>query len=344
MEFLPGISGLKVRWVVPHRTGNALMKVVQAIHGWLHALILMPFTDVVHIHSAAYVSFFRKTLFFMLARLFRRPVVWHLHAPNTDFVDFFGRPDRIGRFARWVLRQAESVVVLSESWIDIASDILPSVGVEAIYNPIPSIGDEPDAAPGDTGMRILYLAHLIPRKGYPLLIEAFAEVLKDFPDARLVFAGSGELNEAKALCEKLGITDKVDYLGWIGEPARTNELRKASVFALPSYQEGLPMGVLEAMAFGLPVVTTPVGGIGDVIEDGINGLLVAPGDSGALANGISRLAADSELRRRIGSNARTSVQSLSPDHIADEWNRLYVKIYNRDDSQSKPSSGLQQGA
>ena len=191
MEFLPGISGLKVRWVVPHRTGNALMKVVQAIRGWLHALILMPFTDVVHIHSAAYVSFFRKTLFFVLARLFRRPVVWHLHAPNTDFVDFFGRPDRIGRFARWVLRQAESVVVLSESWIDIASDILPNVGVEAIYNPIPSIGDEPDAAPGDTGMRILYLAHLIPRKGYPLLIEAFAEVLKDFPETSMNFIGGG---------------------------------------------------------------------------------------------------------------------------------------------------------
>ena len=327
LDELGGDPDINVLWIASHRSGNAIAKVWQAVAGYVVAFLRMPFADLVHIHSSAEVSFFRKSAFYWLARLWRRPVIWHLHSPNTDFERFYSRRDAAGRYARYVLGSCRHIVVLSDSWISLAENILPRDKLRVIYNPIPRVVPDEESIPREPG-RILYLAHLIQRKGFPLLIKAFANVAEEFPQARLVFAGSGELKEAKALCDELGIRSRVDFLGWIGEPQRTHELRRAGIFALPSYQEGLPMGVLEALAFGLAVVATPVGGIGDVVEDGRNGLLVKPGDDQQLAVALRSLLAEPALASRLATEGQRSVAQFSPGALAGEWKALYLETIN----------------
>jgi len=314
-----------VHWVASHRSGSIPVKIGQAIIGFLHAAWLIPRRKLIHIHSAAGVSFVRKSMFLWLAKLWRKPVIWHLHSPELDFKDFYGRKNWIGRYARFVLRQCKRIVVLSDRWVEIAAAYLPAERIRVIYNPIPEMmdSDMPIARVDD---RILYLAHLIPRKGYSYLIRAFAEVQSAFPGARLVFAGSGEVKQAQALCRELDIENRVEFLGWIGEPERTRELEKASIFVLPSFQEGLPMGVLEAMAFGLAVITTPVGGIADVVTNEQTGLLVNPGDAGEIAQGLRTLLADRDRVRKLGDAAAQSVSRYEPAKLAREWKMIYSDV------------------
>ena len=318
-----------VTWVAMHRSGSGLQKAVAAIKGIATAIFTMPRYDIVHIHSAAYVSFVRKSLVFWVARLWRRRIIWHLHTPNEDFCDFFGAPGFFGKYGRYVLGKADRVVVLSESWRPLATRYVDDSRISVILNPIPDIDAGTSVEKPDGLVRVLYLAHLIQRKGYPNLIRAFAGVHRAHPRCKLVFAGSGETRQALELCRELGIEDAVEFLGWIGEPQRSNELRKAEIFVLPSYQEGLPMGILEAMAFGLAVITTPVGGIGDVIKDQVNGVLVAPGEVDELERAVLDLVRDSGKRTRLGRQAEADVGSFTPLNISYKWIELYEGLVGR---------------
>ncbi len=314
-------SCVEIRWIATHRSGSILAKLFQAILGFLEAAYHIHKYDIVHIHSSANTSFMRKSIFFWLAKAFRVPVIWHLHAPDRDFVEFFGRS--LGTYGKFVLGRCCYVIVLSERWGELARKIIPSARVKVIYNPAPDIKGYNIDVRSSHPQRILYLAHLIPRKGYSYLIRAFAQVAEEFPDSRLIFGGSGEIAEAKTLCADLGISDRVNFLGWIKDPARTDELKKASIFVLPSFQEGLPMGVLEAMAYSLPVIVTPVGGIPDVIRDMENGLFVEPGNTESIAAAMQKLLSDRNLRDTIGKRARDSVLELSPNSISEKWISLY---------------------
>ena len=313
-------------WVATHRSGSTFGKIKAALGGIWQAFRYMPRVNVVHIHSSAYVSFVRKSLIFWIAAAWRRPVVWHLHTPNEDFTRFFGAGGAMGWYARAVISKAERVIVLSESWRSLVAPFISDDKVVVIPNPIPDIEAQstPPAIP--EVRRILYLAHLIQRKGYPLLIRAFANAVNRYPDCRLVFAGSGEVKEARQLCNDLGIEDRVEFLGWIEEPQRSDELRKATIFALPSYQEGLPMGILEAMAFGLAVIATPVGGIGDIMFHGVNGLLVSPGDDSELTDALLELLGDRSLCRRLGGQARKDVSSFKAERICGQWINVYQDV------------------
>jgi len=313
-------------WIETHRSGNRLAKATQAAIGVVRMLQNIPGADIVHIHSSAELSFIRKSAFFWLARMWRKPVVWHLHSPDIDFRRFFARPGVIGRYARSVLGSCEQVIVLSDSWLGLARETLPGANLRVIYNPVPATPQDFRGSAVRDPHRILYLAHLIPRKGYSFLIRAFAKIAEQFPDSRLVFAGSGEVEQARGLCRELGIEARVDFLGWIGEPERTEELGRSGMLVLPSFQEGLPMGVLEAMKYGLAVVTTPVGGIPDVVSDGYNGFLVPPGDTTALAAAMARLLADDALRERVGSAAQQSVGAFEPAVLAEAWKAIYSNV------------------
>lgn len=120
-----------------------------------------------------------------------------------------------------------------------------------------------------------------------------------YPTLRVCLGGDGEASAARALAQRLGIVDRVETPGWMTGATKAQWLARATIYALPSYAEGLPMSVLEAMAAGAPVVATPVGGISDVLSDGVHGLLVPPGDVVALVAALARLLDDAGLRDRL---------------------------------------------
>lgn len=166
----------------------------------------------------------------------------------------------------------------------------------------------------------------IPCKGLNFLIEAWRDVINVFSDARLLLLGNGPtMEDMKKLAMTLGIADSVEFCGRVSQI--TDYLHATDVFVLPSLQEGMPNSLLEAMACGLPVVATRIGGVVDIVKDGENGILVEAGDSKSLARGIIRLLNDREFAGHIASNAFQTIKNFySLDSIAPKYVELYRRL------------------
>ncbi|HBO84301.1 MAG: hypothetical protein A2073_01525 [Deltaproteobacteria bacterium GWC2_42_11] len=173
---------------------------------------------------------------------------------------------------------------------------------------------------------VTFSGRFIPRKGINFLLRAWKEVIKDFPDARLLFLGDGPLLcDMEKMARDLDIIGSVDFRGHINNI--TNFLHATDIFVLPSLQEGMPNSLLEAMACGLPVVATQIGGVVDVVKDGENGVLVEPGNYHDLAKGILKLLRGKEFARRIAFNAFCSIKKFySLDNIARKYIELYKEL------------------
>jgi glycosyltransferase involved in cell wall biosynthesis len=291
----------------------------------MKALYLFPRSSIVHIHGAVGTSLLRKSLFVWLAKIFRCRIIYHFHSTVVVFNDFFSAKTLTSKFAVATLRQCDVLVVLSDIWKRIVAEALPDSAIEVIYNPVLEIGASSRHRSPDDG-RVLYLAHLIERKGYLDLIAAFEQVAREIKGSRLVFCGSGEEQKARAYCAQLGITESVEFRGWISDREKVNELNRACVFCLPSYDEGLPMGVLEAMSAGVPIVTTPVGGIPDVLKHEENAMLFEPGDVSGLNDCLIRLIKNRDLRRQLAARALTDSERFRPTRIANDWITLYERL------------------
>lgn len=175
-------------------------------------------------------------------------------------------------------------------------------GIDLSHFPAPA----ERAGEGET--TILYVGTLIPRKGQPVLLEAFAGVLADGHDAQLVLVGDGPERPAlERLAERLGIADQVRFAGGLGHDDVRRAFAEADVFCLPSFAEGVPVVLMEAMASGLPVVTTRIAGVSELVGDGAEGLLVRPGNVGDLQGALSHFVADPEARRQAGERGRARV-------------------------------------
>lgn len=179
-------------------------------------------------------------------------------------------------------------------------------------------------ADGRQTVRALFLGRLGKRKGCYDLIEAIAMLPpRQRERLRVVLAGDGDVEGVAASAARAGISHLVDFPGWIDPQARAGLLAGADMVLLPSHEEGLPMAVLEGMAAGRLVITTPVGGIPEVVTDGRNGLLVEPGAVSALSEALGRAIDDAELRHRLGeAAARTSASfgiDLWYENLAHIW-------------------------
>jgi glycosyltransferase involved in cell wall biosynthesis len=147
------------------------------------------------------------------------------------------------------------------------------------------------------------------------------------PEARLFLVGDGpEKSHLQYLAERMGITGRIIFTGFVPHSKVRDFLREASVFVLPSRFEGLPNALLQAMAAGLPCVATNVGGVPDVIENGINGILIPPGREDLLAEALEKVLIDQDLARRLGENAHRSVSRLRLDRIVGSYHRLIIEM------------------
>jgi glycosyltransferase involved in cell wall biosynthesis len=261
--------------------------------------------DVVHVHSASRGSFWRKSLVASLAGLFRVPYVFHIH--SGEFPDFYAQ--RCGKAAqawvRRVLHRAARVVVVAPLWRAAVLRIAPQARVAVVGNAVhvPPL----TAPPSRSAASVLFMGRLHEHKGIFDLVRAMPAVLAVLPKARFVFAGDGEVDALRALAAELGVEHAVQLPGWVDGAAKRRLLAEAELFVLPTYFEALSVALLEAMSCGVPIVSTPVGGIPDFIDDGVEGLLVPPGPGTALADAILAVLQDPALRRRLREQAHARV-------------------------------------
>lgn len=259
--------------------------------------------DILHINVAADGSAIRKAFLARFARGLGIPYVVHLH--GSRFQEFW--PSASPRVRMWVDRlfaESSAVIVLGKVWSDLVLAHVPQVQSRIIILPNATLpADFACDAPSNGSVRISFLGELGSRKGTPQLVEALGRLNGDL-DWTATIAGNGKIQETKARVEQLGIADRVKVPGWLDAEATKRVLRGSDVFVLPSFAENLPMSILEAFAYGLAVVATPVGAVADVIIDGTNGLLVPTGDVDALASALRRLIVDHRLRVALGVAAK----------------------------------------
>lgn len=274
--------------------------------------------DLVHIHLAEGGSTVRKSILALIAFAFRKPVIMHTH--GCEFHLFYEKlPQVLKQALNWVLRRCTYVVVLSESWKRFYCDRcgLPSEKVVVLPNPVAIPESIPDRQNSEQ-VKFLFLGKINQRKGIFDLLQAFAQLTpQQRSKAQLILAGSGEIESATNLAQSLNIEQQILFPGWITKQQCQELLAQADVFLLPSYNEGLPMALLEGMSWGLPAITTPVGGIPELVTDKETGLLVNPGNITGLKLAIESLIEDRSLRLQLGKAARECVAPLD------------VKIYSR---------------
>lgn len=260
--------------------------------------------SVAHIHTCSGLSFFLDGVLLVLARLRGTPGVLHVHGAQFDqFLDQL--PSFLLSMARWIARRAGRVIVLSDEWQEKLAPRLPGAQLAIVPNGVPVPPTVDRQGQQESKVIILFLGNLSQRKGVWDLLQAMQSVPES---ARLVLAGGeddpGIGDKFKREISRLGLASQVQWLGPVYGEDKSAWLNRADIFVLPSYAEGLPISLLEAMCGGLAVVTTPVGGIPSVVTDNKQGLLVPPGEIQALADALGRLIGDEELRIRLGDAAR----------------------------------------
>lgn len=286
----------------------------------------LPGSALVHVHATVRGSMHRKAVCVVVAKALGLPVVLHVHAGAAELETFHAAVGPVRRRGlRELMRFADRVLAVSQASADELRDRYGARAVEVLPNPVSVAFVANGAEPEPDAEEVLYLGGFRnPVKGGELLLAALPALRRIRPEASVTLAGPGELpaSARRAVADDA----RVRWRGWLDDADKAQALARARVVVLPSTSEGLPIALLEAMAHGKGIVATRVGGIPDVITDGREGLLVAPGDADALATAVAALMADPERSRRLGRCALARSRSHAPDVVMDRLDTIYREL------------------
>ena len=271
---------------------------------------------IVHCHMSYKGSFWRKLLFTLIAKTFGHFIIIHLH--GSEFKDYFSsRSKMTKKLISWLIKSADEFVVLSESWNDYIYSITGR-SVRVINNYV-------DIAPIKTPRNhndILFLGAFIKRKGIYELLLSCSKLNSDY---HLHLCGSGENAKVEALISELKLEDKVTVHGWVDTEQKRFLLSSCGVMILPTFNEGLPMTIIESMACNIPIITTPVGAIPEVIIENKTGFLVEPGNVDEITNKLDYvLSQPDELGLIIEQANRTYNTYFTSKVILPLWEAVYA--------------------
>ena len=260
--------------------------------------------DVLHINLSLKGSALRKLTIGMVARIVNIPYVVHLHGASFDkYWDQASAP--VSRAINRFFEQSAAVIVLGSFWAKYVSQKCPVVSslIFIVPNATHAASTAKPSRPGGAPLEILFLGELGARKGVPQLVSALGRICDHAP-WHATLAGNGDIDATRDQIRVMGLERRITVPGWVDDKGVQNLLLNADILVLPSFDENLPMSLIEGCAHGLAIIATPVGATGDIIQQEQTGILVPPGDVDALASALRRLLSDAELRVRLGKNAR----------------------------------------
>ena len=274
-------------------------------------------------------AFWRDVAYVAAAKLSGARVVLQVHGGALR--SFAGRGRLAKALARGAARAPDVVVVLSRAERDAWQELVPGQAVAVVPNGIDCAAFRRFNRPAHDPqalLRVIYIGRLAPGKGLDELLEGLRLARAQGCAARLVLAGAGpEEPRLRRRVREAGLGEEVSFAGPAFGEHKARLLSVSDVLALPSYSEGLPYALLEAMAAGVVPLVTPVGAVPDVMEDGVHGALVAPRDPQALARGLRRLAADRSALARMGAACRQRVAAdYSIERMAEDFSLLYRSL------------------
>ncbi|WP_342042988.1 glycosyltransferase family 4 protein [Bacillus sp. OTU2372] len=298
-----------IKYVESYKDGSKFTKLLKAIFGYLHFLmvLLLEKPNIVHIHSSFGPSFYRKIPYIYLAYWAGIPIINHCH--GADFDTFFlNASEKKKRLIRKIYNKCNIMIALSEEWKERLSMIVPSERIVIIENYSTIHKDAVhDKLNRKSNGQILFLGEIGLRKGCYDIPEVVKKVVEEIPTVKFVLGGSGDIDNIRDLLIEKGVEKYVIFPGWVRDEEKDKLLRKSDVFFLPSYNEGMPMSILDAMGYGLPVVSTRVGGIPKIVHEDENGYVCEPGDVDGFAEALVKLLTEADKLKRFSKNSYSIV-------------------------------------
>ena len=274
-----------------------------------------------------------------LLKLLRKKVIAKVLASGlgTEAGSLRGKYLFVGNLLAYVLRKTDAFVAISQEIADgLKNDgvetkkiikISNFVDTEKFYPVKSEVKHRIKAALAlDESIVINFTGRIVERKGLDFLINAFAQTKELLSSSILIIVGAGtDESKMKNLVSKLGIDNNIRFLGHASEIVRF--YKASDIFVLPSFAEGMPNSLLEAMACGLPIIASKIGGVVDVVQDERSGILFESGDMSGLSSAMVRLAKDDALRQRLGAEARKRIlEDFSVEGIVDKYIKLYKTV------------------
>ena len=280
---------------------------------------------ILHAHTAAGTDFKRTAVMVNMAKRCGLKVILHSHA--SSFKDFYRDADEKKKtWIRGVLGKADVLIVLSESWKTYFMGIgVPEEKIVILHN-ITAYPQIKNVEKNEDKVRLLFIGEIGQRKGVFDLLKAIGthrDEMKDKIELRI----GGNKNEEKLLAtiKDYGLDEFVHFEGFVSGEKKIDLLNWANVFVLPSFNEGLPISILEAMSYKMPIISTPVGGIPEVVDE-TNGVLVEPGNSEQIYKAIRQYVLDRTLIDKQGEESYKKVETYMPDFVLNHLKTIYERL------------------
>jgi len=321
------IEGLQ--YYPTYKLGNVAVRTYWFVSSYIRMALRM-LTDkqarIVHLHAAADGSFWRKVQLLKLAKGMGRKVILHIHA--SRFKDYYNESDR----KEWILRnlcKADILIVLSNSWKDWFSGIgVPEEKIVVLHNitEYPQMKARKESVTGGRPVKFLFMGEIGERKGVFDILRGMAKNKADLKGkVELRIGGNKHEEELKAMIADNNLGDVVKFEGWVGGDKKMELLNWADVFILPSHNEGLPISILEAMSYKMPIISTPIGGIPEVVSDK-NGILVTPGNDKEIVDAMLYFANNRNAIARKGDVSGDIVKEYLPDYVMAHLEEIYKRL------------------
>jgi glycosyltransferase involved in cell wall biosynthesis len=289
--------------------------------------------QIVHINTSMHFkSFWRDMVYFLIAYTMRAKIVYQVHGGQLPH-DFLRHSKVLSRLLESVLLCADVVILLAQEELRSYREFAPTARLELVANAVEIGADaswKENAATQIRPLRLIYMGRLDACKGIFELVEGFEIAMRQINDVVLTIAGSGpDENRLRARVDQLGLAAHVHFIGVVTGEEKKRAWEEADLFIFPTYAEGLPYALLEAMAARTPPLVSAVGAITDVIEDGEHGFFIALKNPRALAEKIVRLNGERDLICRMGEACRQRIVShYSIERMAQDFSRVYHSVLN----------------
>ena len=281
---------------------------------------------IVHIHGASQISFYRKYLVFISVKyILKRKVIYHIH--GGAFHKFENESSSwVKKRIHEMLNNSDVIICLSDYWKNyFITNYKPKkvIVLNNIINNPKNIEKNKS-----TGLiQFLFLGKVMDEKGvFDLLNLVYnnKEYLQN--KINIIVGGDGEIEKLRNKIQEFEISHIVDYIGWVSGDDKIMLLNESDVFLLPSYYEGLPISILEAMSYYMPIISTDVGGIPTIVKENINGILIKPGDQASLFGAMRFFIDNPDEIYRYGQNSYTLVKDYLPNKVINDLHKIYQKL------------------